>query len=297
MRSAAGPLPFSLAAPRLSPRLWLAIAAGLGTGVCAYAGLYPRFDEGSLRIVVALTSAPFAAAVVATSLGARTPGRAFGLAMLLAALLGIASTIIPAALLTRTQSNEFFVACMFGAFFGAPTGALYGLPLAVLSASGHRHVRAQTHESTDHAARVSGLWLFFISLLGLMGTVLLDEGKMDWVNSTMVPQSPLPALLAVAAGIGGLALALRSLTRQRSRSGWIDRVRSGLEPAFRLRPVELRDRIETLPRLSDGGGLHDVTVVEWLPDEIADATSGTAYRVNATGCAVAIVSAEPPITI
>ena len=291
VRSAQAPLPSSLAPPRLSPRLWLALAAGLGTGVCGYAGLYPRFDEGSLRVVIALTSVPFAAAVVATSLGARTPARAFGLAVLLSAVLGVAS-------ITSNRSGEFIPACMFGAFFGAPTGALYGLPLAVLSACGHRHVRAQTHEATDHAARVAGVWLFFVALLGLLGTLSLDEPKWDGAASMMMPPSRLPALLAIAVGITGLAVSLRSLARQRNRSAWIGRVSAGLEPAFRLRPIDLRDRVEELPRLSSTNvSCADLTVVEWLPDALADAASGTAYRANAAGTAVAIVGVASPITI
>lgn len=298
MRSAQAPLPSSLAPPRLSPRLWLALAAGLGTGVCGYAGLYPRFDEGSLRFVIALTSVPFAAAVVATSLGARTPRRAFGLAVLLSAILGVASTIVPAAILTSSHSSEFVPACMFGAFFGTPTGALYGLPLAVLSACGHRHVRAQTHEATDHAARVAGVWLFFVALLGLVGTLSLDEPKMDWAASVMMPPSRLPALLAIAVGITGLAVSLRSLARQRNRSAWIGRVSAGLEPAFRLRPIDLRDRVAELPRLSSTNvPCADPTVVEWLPDALSDAASGTAYRANAAGTAVALVGVASPITI
>ena len=51
-------LPTWLVDPRVSPRTWLAVAAGVGCAVTAYAGLYPQFDNGELRLVIALTSAP-----------------------------------------------------------------------------------------------------------------------------------------------------------------------------------------------------------------------------------------------
>lgn len=293
MRSATGPLPSSLSAPRVSARLWISLAAGVGVGVCAYAGLYPRFDDGALRLVIALTGAPFAAAVVATSLVARTATGAFGRAVGFSAILGIAATIVPAALLAH---NEFFFAAIMGAIFGAPTGALYGLPLGVLAALGYRHVRAQTHESTDRAARVGGGWLVVISAFGLVGTLLLDEAKMDWGTQLLTRPSPLPAVVAVAAAIAGIVVVVRAFTRLADRSAWIERVRSGLEPAFRLRAIDVRDRVEGLPRLSNGAAA-EATVVEWIPDVISELAAGTAYRVTATGTAVAIVSDEAPLTI
>ena len=290
MRSATGLLPSSLAAPRLSPRLWLAIAAGIGCGACAYAGLYPPFDDGSLRIIIATTSVPFGAAVVATALGARTAAKAFGLTLLLAAVLGAVSIILPAAILTRNDSSGFVVACMLGGIFGTITGALYGLPLAVLSALGHRHVRVQTHESTDRAARTGGAWLFFIALIALLGTLTFD-GSTIFARADPLPPSLGPAMVACAVALASLAVVVRSFVRLRARSAWLERVRSGLEPAYRLRPAEGRDPLDTLPRLGEG-----VTVVEWLPDQIGAATSGTAYRAAASGVAIAVVRDERAAT-
>ena len=40
--------------PKVSARTWGAVAGGLGCAVVAYAGLYPRFDRGELRHVLAL---------------------------------------------------------------------------------------------------------------------------------------------------------------------------------------------------------------------------------------------------
>lgn len=287
MRSRAGVLPSSLSAPRVSARLWLALAAGLGCAVCAYAGLYPRFDEGRLRLVLALTSAPFAAAVVGWAVSARSAAGALGRTLGMSILLGIASTVIPAAILSTRGAGEFVVMCIFGAFFGGATGALYGLPLALLSALGWRHVQAQTHAATDRAARVAGVWGFVVSLVGLAGTLLLDEPTFDPSRGALLAPSLLPALLALAAALAGIAVVVRALTRASRRSSWLARVRSGLEPAFRLRTLDARDRLDALPRISDG-----LTVVEWCPDGISEATSGTAYRVAAVGTAVAIVDDE-----
>lgn len=279
--SAARVLPPSFAEPRVSARQWIALAAGMGAGVCAYAGLYPRFDDGALRAVIALTSVPFAAAVVGSSVSASSDGWAFGRALGFSILLGMASTIVPAAILTHQRPDEFVAACMFGGFFGAITGALYGLPLAILSAAGHRHVRAQTHESTDLAARAGGIWLLVMSLIGLAATLLIDVPRMDYGTETMTTPSLLPAVVALAAALSGLAVIVRSTLRARRRNAWIDRVRSGLEPAFRTRVADVRDQVEGLPRLEQGG-----TVVELVVDE----TSGAAYRVAAYGTAVALVS-------
>lgn len=285
MRHGTGLLPSSLSAPRLSPRLWLALAAGAGAGVCGYAGLYPRFDDGSLRIILALTCAPFAAGVVAAASSARTPGRAFGLALLFSAILGMASVVLPAATLTHHDAGEFVFGCVFGAFFGAPTGALYGIPLGILATLGHRSVQAQTHESTDRAARAAGIWLVVVSLLALGGTLVLDQAKMDYATQLMTAPSRLPALVALAASCAGVVITIAASVRLRRRSAWLARVSAGLEPTFRLRVADARDRIEGLPRVGDG-----VTVVELVADEASTATAGTAYRTAAVGTPIAVVS-------
>jgi hypothetical protein len=284
MRPGTGLLPRSLSDSPIPARVWLALAAGAGCSVCAYAGLYPRFDEGSLRLVIALTSAPFAAAVVAYALSARSAARAFGKTVLVAALLGIASTLIPGAILTRNHPSEFVLVCFFGAFFGAGTGVVYGIPLAVLSALGHRHLHSETHEGTDRAARIAGAWLVVLAVIAITGTCVFDQSKMDWDTNTSIPASRAPALAGCAAAItGALAMVVATL-RLRRRKAWLDRVRSGLEPRFRIRPADHRDVVVGLPRLGNG-----ITVVEHLLEEPSASTAASAYRVAATGTAVAIV--------
>ena len=274
-------LPSAIATPRLSARAWLALAAGLGCGVCGYAGLYPRFDEGALRVILGVTSVPFGAAVVAASLSARSASRAFGMALLCAALLGAASTVIPAGILTFNESGAFFFACLMGGFFGAFTGLFYGLPLAILAAVGWAHVRAATHDATDRAARAGGVWLAVVALVGLVGTRLLDPPALDYATQTTLYPSMIPSLVALSAALAGVLFIAHASSRMKRRRAWIDRVRAGLEPAFRTRVADWRDRVEVLPRLSEGE-----TVIELVIDD----SSGAAYRVAATGTAVAVVS-------
>jgi hypothetical protein len=273
----------------MSARLWLALAAGVGCGACAYAGLYPRFDEGKLRLVLALTSAPFAAAVVAYALSAKSATAAVGRTLLMASVLGIAAIVVPAAILSRHGTPEFVMSCCFGAFFGAPTGAIYGGPLALLAGEGWRHVNANTHEGTDRAARLGGLWLVVISLLATTGTLFLDAPRFDGMTESMVEPSRLPLVFAVGAACAGALVVARATLRARRRSGWIARVRAGLEPMFRVRAVDLRDPVEALPRVGAGAPRE---VVEWCPDELSTATSGTAYRVAAVGTAVLVVGED-----
>jgi hypothetical protein len=279
-----GLLPRALSGSLVPARLWLALAAGLGCAVCAYAGLYPQFDDGKLRLVLGLTSAPFAAAVVAYALSARTAARAFGSTVLVAAILGVASTVVPAVVLTWDHHEQLFFACFFGIPCGAATGVVYGLPLAVLSSLGHRHVRAQTHEGTDRATRLAGAWLVVVAAIGIAGTRILDQPTTPYDTDTPTQPSPLPALAGCAAVLAGALSILLGSLRASRRAAWLTRVRSGLEPRFRLRPIDARDRVDALPRLGNG-----VTVVELRADAVSVTTAGSAYRVSATGSALAIV--------
>ncbi|MBX3191940.1 MAG: hypothetical protein KF819_33425 [Labilithrix sp.] len=279
-------LPSSIGRSRLSARMWAALAAGAGSAACAYAGLYPQFDGGSLRVVLALTSAPFAAAVVATSLSAASRGGAFARAIFLSVILGVASTILPAAILTYdggSARGQFVGAAVLGVVFGAPTGAIYGIPLGTLAALTHRHVHAWTDEATDRAARIAGIWLAVLSVGAFFASnALAEKLAFEMTNSAIAVFATLSAIVVAVAVIVAASLRLRA------RARWIARVRSGLEPAFRIRPVDMRDRLHALPRLTAGPSSHvEQAVVEWLPDGLEPAAS--AYRMTANGTAVAIV--------
>lgn len=286
MRSASAVLPPAVSTPRISARLWLVLAAAVGAGVCGYAGLYPRFDDGKLRLVLALTCAPFAAAVTAASLGAKSAEGAMARAVALSALLGMAAVVLPAAMLTGHGSGEFFAACVFGGFLGAIVGALYGLPLGILCAGGWRNARTGTQVTTDRAARLAGGWLVMISLVGLLGTLLLDQEKWDWEGRLVAASSTSAWMLAAGGALAGVFMVVHALVRARRRASWVVRVRAGLEPTFRVRALDARDEVEGLPRIGEG---ESAEVVEWCPDDAAHAPSGAAYRAAAYGKAVAVV--------
>ena len=101
-----------------------------------------------------------------------------------------------------------------------------------------------------------------------------------------------PTFVAAGALLTSLAVLVWSTSRLRKRTSWIARVRDGLEPAFRLRPMDVRDGIHALPRLG-----HGTTVVEWLADEDTNGATGHAYRTAACGVAVAVVGDEIPIAL
>ena len=301
MSSAPGLLPSPLAPSQVPARLWLALAAAVGCGACGYAGLYPRFDDGSLRIVLGLTSAVFGAFVAGAAVSARTPSRAFGLSLLFAAILGVVSTVIPSAILTHGKPSETIFTVFFGSFFGAPTGVMYGIPLGILASCGQRYVHAKTHDATDRAARLGGFWLVAVAAIALATTLTFDRAQMDWASSTMKDATRIPAVLAVMAMAAGVATIVQSFVRQSARTQWLDGVRAGLVPKFRVRAADPRDCIEALPCLGGDPGAEGrtvasdvmregVTVLEWLPDDITVASAGTAYRVSAAGRAVAVVT-------
>jgi hypothetical protein len=248
--------------------MWVALGAAVGTGALVVDGLYPRFDEGKLRVVIALTSAVFAAAVAAFAVRAPSSGGAAGRAIGMSALLGVANTILPAAILGGDRFGEFAGMCVVGVFFGAPTGALYGVPLAVLVGFGHRHVRAGSANGTDQAARIAGLWSAAMGAGALAGSILLDDS------------SP-PRLLAALVAAVGLAVWLRASRALRQRNAWIARVREGAEPRYRIRSPDLRDDLRAVPRLAEGDA-----VVELVPE--AEETVSV-YRFPAVGTPVAIV--------
>ena len=267
MANGFSPLPAWLVEPRITPRVWLAIAGGLGCAVVAHAGLYPQFDSGRLRLVLALTSGPFGAAVMATALNAKTATRAFLRTVVLAAILGVASTVVPAILLSSSDGSELGVLAIVGVLFGAPTGLMYGLPLGVLTAAGHAHVPEPTHLGNDRASRLAGAWLATAGLFAMGGALAFDQ--------------PLAGILtAASAALAGLVVLVRGEAALRQKNAWLERVRSGREPALRVRPLERGDAVDGLVRLGAGS-----TVVEWCP-AVPETTAYRQHRVRGTAIAV-----------
>jgi hypothetical protein len=267
-------LPRGIARSRLSATGWVALAASLGAGACAYAGLYPRFDDGQLRVVLALTSVGFGAAVAAYAARARTAGAAVGRALGMAVVLGVASTVLPSAILSH-GSGSFFVFMLFGVVFGGVTGLLYGIPLALLAGCTQRDVASPSAAGADRAVRNAGLWLAIVATLAVVGASGLDERA----------AGAAPMAVSVAIALAGLFAMARACVRLARRDAFLARVRDGHEPRLRLRVIDARDDLREVPCLGEGE-----TVVEWLAE---DADTTTAYRAAAVGVPVAIVGVPP----
>lgn len=283
-------LPHAFSTRWLSARAWAALAAAVGAAACAGAGLYPRFDEGRLRAVLAVTSALFAAAIVAYASTAKTRASAFGAALGTSTLLGVAATIVPSIILASQDRSSIFGACLvFGVVFGAPTGFLYGLPLATLAATVNRDANRASLSASDRAARASGIWLAAIACVALAGTLALDRTPLfpdrgrAWETETVVT----PAILACAAFALGVVAAVRAFVRLARRTAWVARVSAGELPGLRLRRIDARDVLASVPRLGDGPA-----VVEWAPAVAVADGAQAAYRDAALGVPVAVVDAE-----
>jgi hypothetical protein len=262
--------------------MWVAVIVGIGCAMCAYAGLYPRFDNGELRLLVAATAGPFGAAVAAFALAAKTWGRAFWRALAMSALLGVACTVLPGVCIAKDDTNALGIVALFGFFFGGPTGAIYGLPIAVLVAMTHKSVVDGSQQSNDRASRLAGVWLALGALFAGFCTWELDvkQGLSGLGPDTLA--SYVPFMVAGFAFVMGLVVMARATSRIDRRARWIERVRSGGDRAFRVRPISASDDVDALPRL----GPDPKLVIEWCgaPDPT------TAYRAPAEGTAVALVS-------
>ncbi|MBS2011950.1 MAG: hypothetical protein JST00_03620 [Deltaproteobacteria bacterium] len=276
-------LPAFLRIPRVSARAWVAIAVALGCAVAAYAGMYPRFDDGRFRIALALTCAPFGAVLAAYAVAAKTRARAFFRALLMSGVLGVAATVVPGFLLAKRDLEAMPLVLLFGAVFGFPTGAVYGVPIAVLASVTQRRVvadqayidgfssTADRLASNDRVARVAGGWLALGGIVAAFATWELD---VCFGDSDREPWRVIPFLVAIASTGLGLAVVARAWWRLRKRTAWVARVQAALEPGFRLRPVDVRDDLEGIPRL----GIEDVTSVG-VVEACGNQEPGSAYRV------------------
>ena len=287
-------VPGFLRAPRISARVWVAVAVGIGAAVAAFAGLYPRFDNGTFRILIAAVSGPFGAAVVAFALSGKTWGRAFWRALLMSSVLGVAATVLPGVLLMSGHAEALPVVLVFGTVFGGPTGAIYGLPIAVLVAITHRSVAATSHASNDRASFWAGSWLLLASAFAAVMTWLLDVSKITDSGFYDVDYSAeiAPLVVALATALLALGGVARATMRMRRRSAWLARVQAGAESSFRVRPIDVRDDVDSLPRLGTSTKASDpstsLAVLEW-----SGATERTtAYRMPPTGTPIALVTIE-----
>jgi hypothetical protein len=255
---------------RLSATMWASLLGAAGAGTAAFAGLYPQLDDGKLRPLLAVTSAFFAAPLVAWASRARSRSAAVGRMLGVACVLGVAAAVPPALVLLLFDGGlgaVIFGMLFFGVILGAPTGLAYGALLAGPAAMAHG--KDGSHAATDRVQRACGVWLACVSALAAVASLGLS-GRDAYGAAPTVASG---AMVLVALACTGVAH-----RRLRRREAWIARVREGREPGFRIRVADVRDELRTLPRLESGD-----TVVELVAEET------TAYRAAAVGTAVARV--------
>jgi hypothetical protein len=272
------------------------VVAALGSAACGLAGAYPRFqDDAVLRIVIAVASAVFGALVLRMALSAQTRSGAVCRALAMSTVFGVAATVVPSAILAAGEQHGsgpgvFLLGILFGCFFGAPTGFAYGLFLASLAGITYRSVASSSFDGADRAARAAGLWLVVPATLSLVPSLIFDLPSRGTKSEIAHDDPGIALALALLASVLTLSAAICSVLwahlRVRRRRAWIAAVREGRDNTFRLRDVDPRDDVQTLPVLTAG-----TTVIEWVPD----AQHATAYRDAPNGVAVALV-AERPLT-
>ena len=260
--SAQALLPSSFSPLRLTARQLLAASGGLGCASWSLAGLYPQFDGGSLRVVLAFSSLVFGGMVSVWAVKAQTRSLAFGRALGLAAALGFMSTLLPLAILSATDRGGVALGIFFGAMFGIPTGLFYGVPLGILAAATHRGVNADSRDGTDRAAKAAGFWLAPMALVAIVFS--LSTAYVRYAPPTEGIEQLLaatPALLAGLVFLAAVVLVVRAFARLGARRKFVARIAAGEEPLYRIRE----------------------SVIEWVPDGAAP----SAYRAMAQGIPVA----------
>lgn len=278
-------LPTLLRPPRISARTWALAAASLGAGVAGFSGLYPQFDGGRLRPLLALIAAFFAPAIVAATGRLSTRARAIGATFALAALLGVVATVVPAAILTfgDRHGDMFLFAMMFGLALGAPCGLLYAIPIAVLGGVAHPHTKPHARlDGADRVARFAGVWVALVSLFACAVTITFDASKLTYLYApTMFELFYLvsPAVVAALASVAGLVVSVRAHLRLRAARNFVARAFDGHEPGYRVREATASEDLASLPACGPG-----TRILEWCP-----AGEEGAYRSAAGGIAVARV--------
>ncbi len=276
-------LPKSVLSSPASARRRVAAIAAAASAACALAGCWFRFGDGlAIRTSLGLTSAVFGALTLHVALGAKSAWGAALRALGVSTVLGTASIVLPSAFVAGDEHVPFMACVVFGAFFGAFTGFVYGLALAALAGLTWRDVRAFTHEGADHAARTAAVWSLFPIAIATMTTLLYDaqEHVPEWASertraahAVAVPLGVAGFLVALAVVCAAFVVAELRLVRRRR---WIAEV-IGDDPRWSVRAASPHDDLASLPRLRDGG--H---VLEYQGEE-------SAYRVAANARPVAIL--------
>jgi hypothetical protein len=245
------------------------IAGAAVVAAAGFAGIFPRFEDGVVvRTVIAMTAGLLAVYVVRFSRRAETPFGAFVLALVLAAIGGVVTSIagLFALSIEHLDTRNFGTGLAFSFILGAPTGLVYGAPLGILLAVTHRRAARPNLDDAERAASRAALWAILASALVIAMDVRFDSVVF------LVPAGIVLVASAVAAA------ALDRAVRQRRR--FLARVAQGDEPTLRFRAIGPQDSLSALPRITGAEA-----VLEWVPT----AEDG-AYRSAAHGQAVALVS-------
>lgn len=268
MRSLTGLLPSSTAISRVSGSAWAMAAAALAFGTAAIDGAYPLFDDGKLRILLALTTAPLSALALWVALRVRTRAGAIAVSIGIAAVLAFVNTI-PASFVLALTGGTFEALptfLFFGIMFGVPTGLGYGVLLSFLTALVHPSGATPTLDGTDQAKLGASVWTTAIAGIGLVFGMQLKA-----------PPEALAFTYAVI--LAGLVASVLIAARWRVRSKWVARVREGREPHLRVRAMA-GDDPPHLVRIGEGS-----SVIEWIPTE-----QESVYRAAALGEPLAIIA-------
>ncbi len=281
--------PVRALAPLSKAKLRAAVYASVAavSSAAALVGAYPfstdrETSPGYYTLVLSTPALAMLAMRVVMSRKGASPGRAVGSLVALATLFGVINAVFGAVALAVAAGNPamLVIATFFAVLFGAPTGIVYGLAMSPLAGAAAAWMPRKELDADERLLFACAAWVG-VAALGLVGaTAALGLG-----------------VLAVASAITltvlGVALAAVGAARRASRARWIARVRSGLEPRFRVR---VASSIEPASEPSDEliklrvGEDEPEELLEWLPD-----TVGGAYRAGAA-VPIARVPARGPGT-
>jgi hypothetical protein len=148
-----------------------------------------------------------------------------------------------------------------------------------------RHVEAPSREGDDRAQVIAGTWVLGSQAPALLFALMAFAMKgrfpalhQAWATTAMVRTLAVPILLGYAAPA---ALAISALSRIRARRRWLERVRVGELPHWRI--VELASPAARIPHLVDVGQGPTATLVR-----VHDA--GQPFRESETQEPIAVVA-------
>jgi hypothetical protein len=200
------------------------------------------------------------------------------------ALIGVADGQLEQALIALLLGSTLGIV-----YWGGPLGLVYGLAYLVPLRSA---VEARQFPSYDGAASVlrkSGAWLVVLGLALVGWWVLFDSGigKGDhvWERGSSVAQAYAAAGLPIVALLLGSAMWALGTLRRRARHRFVERVRQGHVPGWKVVPLDSYDDDPAMPLEPDPFWALDAVLIRARPRH-------DAYRVGADEVVVARLPAE-----